>query len=71
MQVKEVSLAKVIMLGGLVLVIVYSLYLGMKDVALAALGIIGGYLAKDIEINNSNYPEDSDKITSDGEGMDG
>lgn len=52
MEMKEVSLAKVIMLGGLIAVIFYALYLGLENVALTAIGVIGGYLVKDIENNN-------------------
>lgn len=52
MKIKEISISKIIMLGGLVIAIIYGLYLGMENVALTALGIIGGYLVKDIETKN-------------------
>jgi hypothetical protein len=58
MQFKEVSLAKVIMLGGLIVAILYGLYLGYENVALTAIGVIGGYLVKDLETESD-----------DGEGM--
>jgi len=61
MKVKEVSLVKIIMLGGLVVAILYSLYLGMENVALTAIGVIGGYLVKDIEIRNDTSNKDESK----------
>jgi hypothetical protein len=54
MEVKKISLAEIIILLRLIIAIIYSFYLNMKDVALAALVIIRSYLAKDIEINNNN-----------------
>ena len=58
MQFKEISLAKTIMLLGLIIAILYGMYLGQENITLAALGIIGGYIAKDIELKNTNEGED-------------
>jgi len=49
MKLKEVSISKIIMLSGLIATILYALYLGMENVALTAVGVIGGYLVKDLE----------------------
>ncbi len=46
------------MLSGLIIAILYGMYLGQENIVLAALGIIGGYLAKDIELNNNSEGED-------------
>ncbi|WP_042702544.1 hypothetical protein [Methanobrevibacter arboriphilus] len=59
MQFKEISLAKTIMLTGLIIAILYGMYLGQENIALAALGIIGGYIAKDIELNNSEGEDET------------
>lgn len=57
MKIKEISLAKIIMLLGLIIAILYGMYLGQENITLASLGIIGGYLAKDIEKNKSDDNE--------------
>ncbi|MEA4957559.1 hypothetical protein SDC9_30508 [bioreactor metagenome] len=57
MKIKEISLAKTIMLTGLILVILYGMYLGQENLTSTALGIIGGYLAKDIELNSEGEDE--------------
>nr|WP_302577823.1 hypothetical protein [Methanobrevibacter arboriphilus] len=53
MRLKEVSLAKTIILIGLIITVLYGMYLGQENLTLTSLGIIGGYLAKDIEIINN------------------
>lgn len=52
MKIKEISISKIIILTGLVITIIYSLYLGYENVALTSIGAIGGYLAKDIELKS-------------------
>ncbi|WP_054834711.1 hypothetical protein [Methanobrevibacter arboriphilus] len=60
MKFKEISLAKTIMLAGLIIAILYGMYLGQENISLAALGIIGGgYLAKDIELKNSEGEDET------------
>lgn len=59
MKIKEISLAKTIMLGGIVIAVIYGMYLGQENTVLTALGILGGYLAKDIE-NKSDDNETSE-----------
>ncbi|MBF4469467.1 MAG: hypothetical protein ISP01_08705 [Methanobrevibacter arboriphilus] len=57
MKIKEISLAKTIMLTGIIITIIYGMYLGQENITHTALGIIGGYLAKDIEKNKSDDNE--------------
>lgn len=59
MKFKEISLAKTIMLAGLIIAILYGMYLGQENLAGIALGIIGGYLAKDIELKNSEGEDET------------
>lgn len=60
MKFKEISLAKTIMLGGIVIAVIYGMYLGQENIVLTALGILGGYLAKDIEQNKRDDNETSE-----------
>ena len=60
MKIKEISISKIIILTGLVTAIICGLFLGMENVALTGIGVIGGYLMKDIEIGQENKENTGD-----------
>jgi hypothetical protein len=64
-EVEKKTWARFIILSSIVATSFYAMYLGMENIALAALGIVGGYLTKNIEYNikelNINNQEESDQ----------
>jgi len=62
MKVKQISISKIIILCGVVTTTIYALYLGMENIAATGLGILGGYLMKDIDTVIKSKPKKDENI---------
>ena len=62
MEVKKISVTKMIIFLFLGTALLYSLYLGERDIVLAIVAGIFGYIAKDPSVISDNIPNNESEL---------